>query len=263
MTQGNSVGSQATWGTPGVPAETSTQGQSSACSCSGSGSGVQTANQSAGTGQKSGAASTATQDHPSNTNVSIRVLSPGGDGSVSQANTVGPGHVRQRRDDGPDGHPEPGQPFVRLQRFGLRIQSANQSAGTQQESGALSTATQDHPSNTNVSIRVLSPGDDGSVSQANTAGSIATSLASTTQNATQTQGRSGSGCGCSTAPVQQAPRGAAGRRTERRLVLGAANQSNAEVRRQTPATSASSGDNISQNTSGTGIQTGDQLRRHG
>ena len=121
VTQGNSVGSQATSGNTATTGQTATQDQSSACSCSGSGSGIQTATQSAGTGQESGAASTATQVDPSNTNVSIRVLSPGDDGSVSQANTRRlAGHVRQHRDDRPDEHPGPERPVVRLQRFGLR-----------------------------------------------------------------------------------------------------------------------------------------------
>ncbi len=221
VTQGNSVGSQATSGNTAATGQTSTQGQSSACSCSGSGSGVQTATQSAGTGQTSGAASTATQDHPSNTNVSIRVLSPGGDGSVSQANTVGSQATSgNAATTGQTATQNQGSPSCGCSGSGSGIQSANQSAGTEQESGALSTATQDHPSNTNVSIRVLSPGDDGSVSQANTAGSTATSgnSASTTQNATQTQARQRQWLRLQHRSGAAGARRPAGRRTERRLV---------------------------------------------
>ena len=172
VTQGNTVGSQATSGNAATTGQTANQDQGSACSCSGSGSGIQTANQSAGTGQSSGAASTATQVDPSNTNVSIRVLSPGDDGSVSQTNSVGSQATSGNT-------ATTGQTSTQNQSgascgcggSGSGIQTANQSAGTEQESGALSTAKQDHPSNTNVSIRVLSPGDDGSVSQANTVSS--------------------------------------------------------------------------------------------
>ena len=73
------------------------------------------------------------------------------------------------------------------------IQVSGQSATTQQQAGAASSATQVDPSNTNVSIRVLSPGDDGSVSQSNTAGSSASSgnHAGTTQTAGQNAGGSG------------------------------------------------------------------------
>ena len=260
VTQGNSVGSQATSGNTAATGQTSTQGQSSACSCSGSGSGIQSANQSAGTGQESGAASTATQDHPSNTNVSIRVLSPGGDGSVSQANTVGSQATSgNAATTGQTATQNQGSPSCGCSGSGSGIQSANQSADTEQESGALSTATQDHPSNTNVSIRVLSPGDDGSVSQANTAGSIATSgnSATTTQNATQTQGGSGSGCGCGTVPVRQAPAGTQAPVTSD-APTGAANQSNAAGSSANAGNLGSTGQNASQNASGKGIQIGDQ-----
>jgi hypothetical protein len=260
VTQGNSVGSQASSGNTATTGQTATQGQSSACSCTGSGSGVQTANQSAGTGQSSGAASTATQDHPSNTDVSIRVLSPGGDGSVTQANTAGSQATSgNTATTGQTATQNQGSTSCSCSGSGSGIQSAHQSAGTGQESGALSTAMQDHPSNTNVSIRVLSPGDDGSVSQANTVGSTATSgnSATTTQNATQTQAGSGSGCGCTTTPVLQAPA------TPQADVpsdapAGAANQSNTAGSSAQSGNLGSTGQNATQTTSGSGIQTGDQ-----
>src|SRR5215213_3234762 len=50
--------------------------------------GSQTVDQSASSGQVAGAAAGAAQTQPSNTNISIRVLSPGNDGSVSQTNSV-------------------------------------------------------------------------------------------------------------------------------------------------------------------------------
>src|SRR5581483_2588785 len=73
------------------------------------------------------------------------------------------------------------------------VQSSDQHAATDQLAGALSTAEQDHPSNTAASVRVLSPGDDGSVSQTNTVGSSATAgnTATTTQDPSQSQGGSG------------------------------------------------------------------------
>src|SRR5262249_30071750 len=53
------------------------------------------------------------------------------------------------------------------------IQVSGQSATTQQQAGAASSATQVNPSNTNISIRVLSPGSDGNVTQSNSVGSSA------------------------------------------------------------------------------------------
>ena len=224
VAQDNSVGSQATSGNAATTGQTSSQDQGSACSCAGSGSGIQTATQSAGTGQESGAASTATQVAPSNTNVSIRVLSPGGNGSVTQGNSVGSQATSgNAATTGQTSTQDQGGSSCGCQGSGSGIQTADQSAATKQGAGAISTATQDHPSNTAVSIRVLSPGDDGSVSQNNTVGSTATAgnSASTTQNAAQAQ--SGKGCGCGTPWVQPAKQ-----------------------------------DGSQQNASGTGIQTGDQ-----
>src|SRR5690349_19794674 len=67
------------------------------------------------------------------------------------------------------------------------IQAAGQSASNDQTAVGASDATQVQPSNDNVSVRVLSPGDDGSVSQTNSAQSTASAsnANAATQNATQ------------------------------------------------------------------------------
>ena len=75
------------------------------------------------------------------------------------------------------------------------VQSATQSSSTDQAALAASSATQVQPSNENISVRVLSPGSDGDVTQSNDAASSANAAntASTTQNANQALA---SGCGC-------------------------------------------------------------------
>ena len=261
VTQSNTAGSQATSGNSATTGQSSSQDQGGAsCGCSGSGSGVQSANHSAGTQQGAGAISTATQDHPSNTNVSIRVLSPGSDGSVTQSNTAGSQATSgNSATTGQSSSQDQGGASCGCSGSGSGVQSANQSAGTQQGAGAISTATQDHPSNTNVSIRVLSPGSDGSVTQSNTAGSQATSgnSATTTQGATQTQ--AGSGCGCetpwqATTPVQQAsPTTGAASPAD-----GGVNQANTDGSSANAGNLGTTGQDAQQNTSGTAIQTGDQ-----
>ncbi|HMC69136.1 MAG TPA: hypothetical protein VKJ07_08285, partial [Mycobacteriales bacterium] len=67
------------------------------------------------------------------------------------------------------------------------VQSATQSSSTDQAALAASSATQVDPTNQNISVRVLSPGNDGAVSQSNEAESSATAAntGTTTQNATQ------------------------------------------------------------------------------
>ena len=75
------------------------------------------------------------------------------------------------------------------------LELAGQAAASAQGAGAQSGASQSQPSNKNVSVRVLSPGDDGNVTQSNTVSSNATAANAnvTGQSATQTQGGS---CGC-------------------------------------------------------------------
>ena len=63
-------------------------------------------------------------------------------------------------------------------------------------------ATQIHPSNEASNVRVLSPGNDGNVSQSNNVGSSATAanLNGLGQHATQLQ--AGSNCGCGSGGIQ-------------------------------------------------------------
>ena len=86
------------------------------------------------------------QASPANVNVSVRVDSPGTDGSVAQANVAASGST--------SASPAP--------------TDAASSAGTQQAT----------PANVNVSVRVNSPGDDGAVTQANAASSGASAVVS-------------------------------------------------------------------------------------
>ena len=161
-----------------------------------SGSGVQSSDQSASTGQAAGATSSATQYHPSNSNISVRVLSPGNDGPVSQSNDASSSATAAN----PAGTSQGSQ----QDQSGSGVQSAIQSTDTHQLAGADSHTVQVDPSNSNISVRVLSPGNDGSVHQSNDASSSATAanLAPVSQTATQDP-RDGS-CGCQQAnvPVQ-------------------------------------------------------------
>ena len=128
---------------------------------------VQVSGQSATTSQQAAAASSATQIDPSNTNVSIRVLSPGDDGSVSQSNTAA--------SSASAGNQAATTQNANQTGAGSGIQTAQQQAGTDQLSLALSEAAQLGASNVNAPVRVLSPGNDGSVAQGNSVGSQATS----------------------------------------------------------------------------------------
>jgi hypothetical protein len=253
VSQTNTAGSSAAAGNAATTGQTATQaGSGSSCGCDGSAGGVQTSKQSADTGQGAAALSGATQDHPSNTNVSIRVLSPGSDGDVTQANTAGstatagntasttqgtaqssgasdPAPVTAASaqpaaasDPAPAAAPvapSTGQSNTagssasagnlagttqssQQSGSGSGIQVGDQSADTDQLAGALSSAEQDHPTNTAGSTRVLSPGSDGSVTQSNTVGSSATAGNSASTRQSSAQAASGS-CGCSGTPAIQ------------------------------------------------------------
>jgi hypothetical protein len=255
VTQSNTATSSAAAGNRA--GTTQTAGQTSG------GSGIQTSQQQAATDQLAGALSTAAQLDASNTNLPVRVLSPGSDGSVNQSNSVGSqasagnaATTGQTSSQSQSGAP------CGCDGSGSGIQTDKQSAATGQAAGALSSATQDHPSNTNVSIRVLSPGSGGSVSQANTVGSSATAgnAASTTQNASQSQ--PGSGCGCtSTTPTTSTREDAAGAEpasTASPVSPAGVNQTNSDASSATAGNSASTGQGSQQSGSGNGIQVGDQ-----
>ena len=91
-----------------------------------------------------------TQDGVTNTNVSIRVFSPGNDGAVAQTNT------------------------------------AVAAADTSGDDGATAEATQNGVQNTNVSIRVASPGTSEAVAQQSTASAGTGVAVSTTTNGLDT-----------------------------------------------------------------------------
>ena len=84
------------------------------------------------------------------------------------------------------------------------LQAAEQKAKTDQSASSDATSTQYKPSNSAISVRIGSGGNDGSVDQSNSsaAGSFAGNLAKTDQSATQSQG--GSSCGCGGDAVQAA-----------------------------------------------------------
>jgi hypothetical protein len=190
--QANDAGSTGDAASSAPTAQTASQSQNS-------GSGVQSSQQSAGTDQSAVAGSSATQVAPSNQNISVRVLSPGDNGDVTQsndatssANAANSASTTQGSWQGQGGG------------SGSGVQSAVQTAGTDQQAVGLSSAEQVYPTNSNGSVRVLSPGNDGSVSQANDATSSATATndAPTTQTASQWQKGSSCGCGGSSPAVQ-------------------------------------------------------------
>src|SRR5689334_6726728 len=152
--------------------------------------GEQTAGQDAASQQSATSGATSTQIAPSNENISVRVLSPGDNGNVSQSNN-------SSAKSGALNANLTGQGTSQVQSGGgaaaKALQTAAQEAGNMQSADSHANSTQDHPSNENISVRVLSPGNDGNVDQSNNseAGSFAGNANGTLQKTEQGQGGSG------------------------------------------------------------------------
>ena len=158
----------------------------------GSGAG-QDAGQSAGSGQSASGGSGAYQLGPSNSAGSIRVLSPGDNGSVSQSNNTTAGAVAanlNKTDQSVDQSQTGGGGYG-----SDSTQIAGQEAKNAQHADADATAKQLGAKNDALSIRVLSPGDDGDVTQSNSvgAGALAANGNQTDQSVDQSQAGGGKG----------------------------------------------------------------------
>jgi uncharacterized protein YfiM (DUF2279 family) len=169
------------------------QGGGDKCGCHGSGSGVQAVGQKAITGQEAHSDATSRQEHPKNENISVRIDSPGDNGDVKQSNTSAALSAAGNR-------AETTQMVGQTQGGGCgcggdAVQAVGQKAITGQEAGSSATSTQKGASNSNVPVRIKSPGTDGKVEQSNT--SLALSAALNAANTTQAveQEQSG-GCKC-------------------------------------------------------------------
>ncbi len=154
---------------------------------SGGGADVQAAGQENGSDQSADSTATSTQDHATNYNIPVRVLSPGDDGSVEQSNssTAVSGAINAnltgqdigQKQIGGGGY---GAPYV---------QAAGQANDSSQTADSTATSTQSGATNYNIPVRVLSPGNGGSVEQSNasTALSLAANLNKTDQSIHQKQ----------------------------------------------------------------------------
>ena len=134
-------------------------------------SALELAAQAAAGAQAAGAQSGAAQSQPTNTNVSVRVLSPGNDGNVSQSNTVSSNATAGNAN-------VTGQSANQTQSGSCGCTGGTQAVGQQADSSqaatALSYAQQSGASSKNIPVRVLSPGNNGNVSQSNSVESGAT-----------------------------------------------------------------------------------------
>ena len=182
VTQSNTVSSDATAANANVTGQSADQTQSGSCNCAG---GTQAVGQEADSSQAAGALSYASQSGAGNTNIPVRVLSPGDNGDVEQSNSVESDATAANAN-------LTGQSAEQDAAGGAGTQAIGQEADSEQHAAAASAAEQKGAENTNISVRVLSKGDDGDVEQSNSVDSSAAAgnLNLTGQDADQ-QGGSG------------------------------------------------------------------------
>jgi hypothetical protein len=210
VSQSNDASSNATAGNVNGTMQSADQTQ-------GGGSGLQAIGQESKNGQFAAAAALTAQLGASNENAPVRVLSPGGGGSVSQSNDAssnaiaGNANWTDQQADQTQSGSSCGCGSDGLQAIGQSSknwQGAESLAVTLQ--GGLTSPCRcgdgSKIGNTNAPTRVLSKGDDGDVTQTNDASSNATSanLNWTKQHAEQIQGLPGASCRCSSGDGLQA-----------------------------------------------------------
>ncbi|MGB2953442.1 MAG: hypothetical protein WBB74_08610 [Gaiellaceae bacterium] len=151
------------------------------------------------------------------------MLSPGDNGNVSQANSVSADSKAKNENEAEQtatqngGSSGPGS---------TGVQAIGQLAGNDQTARSGALAVQDGATNTNVPVRVLSWGGNGSVTQSNdvSAKSRAKNENEATQNATQNDSslKGGRGCGCDgSTEVQAIGQAALSHQNAESLAIGA------------------------------------------
>jgi hypothetical protein len=131
--------------------------------------------QQASTEQAATADAAANQQQPTNIVVSVRINSPGDDGPITQGNVavaVGEGTNDSSTAQGGGVGDSGGQ-------------AGAQDASTGQTASSTATATQDQAGNVVISIRINSPGDNGPISQTNTAAAASNAGNTSTTNTNQ------------------------------------------------------------------------------
>jgi hypothetical protein len=191
VNQSNTASSNATAANLNGTKQSAEQEQTGgSCKCAG---GSQIVGQFADNDQKAGALAATVQVKPSNDNVSVRVLSPGNDGPVSQTN--------EATSDAEAGNFNATKQDAAQAQSGSGLQVIGQAAKNEQDAFALGLTFQIGASNENAPVRVLSPGNGGPVSQSNVASSDAKAGNLNWTNQSASQGQGSTGC-CSGSGIQ-------------------------------------------------------------
>jgi hypothetical protein len=142
--------------------------------------------QVAGSQQSASSSATSTQKSPTNTAISVAILSPGAkSGNVTQSNSSSAESAAGNKNETEQNAAQ------NAGGSGSAGQFIGQAAGNKQDAESEATSTQYHPTNQAISVAILSPGaKSGDVKQSNSssAESQAGNKNETTQNASQNAG---------------------------------------------------------------------------
>jgi hypothetical protein len=154
----------------GSAAPAPSSGHGSSCGCEDS-SYSQAAGQEAKSDQSADSKAESTQKEPSNVNVPIRIGSRGDGGDVTQTNAslAGAASANGNKTDQSVDQTQSGgsSKDSKCCSDASYSQAAGQESKSDQSAESDAKSTQKQPSNVNVPIRILSPGDDGDVTQTN------------------------------------------------------------------------------------------------
>jgi hypothetical protein len=144
---------------------------------------VQALGQVAENAQRAVSDATSQQQAPTNQSIDVRIFSPGDSGPVTQTNSSAASAAAANAN---------ATTQSATQAASGGTQAAEQIAANQQQAAAHAASAQQHPTNTRISVRIGSPGDDGDVSQSNS--STATGTATNANATEQSAAQRGGGC---------------------------------------------------------------------
>ncbi len=151
--------------------------------------GTQAAGQAASSDQTASSNATSTQTKPTNSNISVRIDSPGNAGAVTQTNSSAAesAAANLNQTDQSANQTQAGGACCSGTSGGT--QAVGQKADSTQDATSSATSTQTKPTNSNIAVRIDSPGNAGAVTQTNssTAASLAANANKVDQSAAQQQ----------------------------------------------------------------------------
>ncbi len=197
VTQTNSSAAESAAANLNKTDQSANQTQAGGACCAGTSGGTQAVGQKADNTQDATSSATSTQTKPTNSNIAVRIDSPGNAGAVTQTNSSSAASLAANANMA-DQSATQQQAGGACCASGGGTQAVGQAATNNQSATSDATSTQHSPTNQNVPVRIGSPGNDGSVTQTNGSEAASAALNANKLDQTATQMHAGGAC-CTTA----------------------------------------------------------------